>query len=98
MSRALAPRRGLLAAVIALLVSAAPASAQTNYFWNAGTGGDGNWDTSTTNWSLTALGPPDQAWINDGSLRANFGDAVGTVTLQTGITADSLAFTTSGYV
>ena len=57
----------LWAPLVALLLLAAPASAQTDFFWNAPTGGDGAWDTSSTLWSLNAGGPVDQTWLNDGT-------------------------------
>ena len=56
MLRVTALSRPLGAAILALLITAAPASAQTNYFWNAPNGGIGNWDTATTNWATMSIG------------------------------------------
>ncbi len=44
-------------ALALLAISAAPAAAQTDYFWNAPTGGTGNWDLATANWGTAAAGP-----------------------------------------
>src|SRR4051794_8486496 len=98
MSRALASRCGLWAAVVALFVSSAPASAQTNYFWNAPTGAAGNWDLATQNWATVAAGPVNYTWTNSGVEVANFGNTAGTVTLGTGITTFGVNFTTTGYI
>lgn len=85
-------------AFLALALTAEKAHAQTDYFWNAGTGGVGNWDITTQFWSTLATGPNDYTWINSGLEIANFGDTAGTVTLTVPITAHSLKFTTSGYI
>jgi fibronectin-binding autotransporter adhesin len=97
MSRLPLTRLGLLPALLALALTAAPAFAQTDYYWNAPTGGDGTWDTATQLWSTTTTGPVDYTWTNSGTERANFGNTAGTVTLGTGITAYGLNFSTSGY-
>src|SRR5688500_18952643 len=85
------------AGLFALLLTAAPAPAQTDYHWNAPTGGTGTWDTTAQNWATTSGGPVDYTWLNDGTERANFGNTAGTVTLGTGITAYGLNFSTTGY-
>ncbi len=97
MTRPLSARLGLAPALLALALTAAPAAAQTDYFWNAPTGGTGTWDITTQLWSTTATGPVDYTWTNSGTERANFGNTAGTVTLGTGITAYGLNFSTSGY-
>jgi autotransporter-associated beta strand protein len=74
------------------------ARAQTDYFWNAPTGGTGTWNLSTGNWSSTSAGPVNYTWANTGSERANFGNTAGTVTLGTNITADGINFTTANYI
>lgn len=83
---------------VGLLGMATPAKAQTDYYWNAPTGGTGPWDLATLNWSTTVGGPVNYTWLNDGTERANFGDTAGTVTLSTGITAFGVNFSTSGYI
>src|SRR5438128_1089744 len=81
-----------------LAATAAPAAAQTDYFWNAPGGGAGTWNLATANWGTTVGGPTDYTWTNSGLERANFGGAAGdVVTLGTGITAYGLTFTTAGY-
>lgn len=91
---------GVFAALLTLCLTAAPAGAQTNYWWNAPTGGAGTWvgDGLTMNWSTTALGPTDYAWANLGSERANFGNTGGAVAIDaTGVTAFGVNFLTTGY-
>jgi autotransporter-associated beta strand protein len=97
MSRSPVARSGRLLPLLALLLTAAPVSAQTDYYWNAPTGGTGTWDTATQNWATAVDGPVNYTWLNNGNERANFGNTAGTVTLGTGITANGLNFTTSGY-
>ena len=87
----------LWAPLVALLLLAAPASAQTDFFWNAPTGGDGTWDLATQNWATTSGGPVDYTWLNNSNERANFGNTAGTVTLGTGITTFGVNFATTGY-
>src|ERR1035438_7978130 len=60
-----------------------------------GSGGTGNWDNGTTDWWLSGTG--DVAW-NAGGDYATFAGTAGTVTLTTGVSADSLTFDTAGYV
>jgi len=60
-----------------------------------GSGGTGNWDNGTGNWWLSGTG--DVAW-NAGGDYADFAGTAGTVTLITGVSADSLTFDTAGYV
>jgi autotransporter-associated beta strand protein len=96
-------------AVIGTLSTAAWA-ANNNLYWGGGTsaisngtppaGGTGNWDLTTKNWSQDAsLVTTYQLWPAAGSTyTANFGNTAGTVTLDnTGVQADSLIFTTTGY-
>jgi fibronectin-binding autotransporter adhesin len=85
---------------ITLLV-ALSASAQLQYYWDAtnpitnspGSGGAGNWSTSTADWWVS--GSSDSVWAN-GNI-ANFAGTAGTVTLTGAVTANGLTFTTSGY-
>jgi autotransporter-associated beta strand protein len=58
-----------------------------------GSGGNGNWDSSSTNWFI---GSSDTKWGANNV--ANFAGASGTVTLNANETADGLTFITSGYV
>jgi fibronectin-binding autotransporter adhesin len=89
--------RTICAAFVALVLTAAPVGAQTNYFWNAPTGGTETWDTATQRWSTTTGGPVDYTWTNSGLEIANFGNSAGTVTLGTGITTFGVNFSVSGY-
>jgi autotransporter-associated beta strand protein len=60
-----------------------------------GSGGTGNWDNGSAKWWLSGTG--DVAW-NAGGDYANFAGTNGTVTLTTGVSADSITFNTAGYV
>ena len=61
-------------------------------------GGDGTWNTSTTNWD-TSLTGGDVAWDNSSPYNlAVFGGTVGTVSLGTDISVGGLRFDTTGYV
>ncbi len=98
MSRLPPARLGLAPALLALALTAAPAAAQTDYFWNAPTGGTGTWDTATQLWSTTATGPVDYTWTNSRTERANFGNTGGIVSISSGpITAYGVNFTADGY-
>lgn len=60
----------------------------------AGTGGTGDWDTTTLNWNAGADAWPATGTDND----ALFGGTAGTVTVQgSGIPVNDLSFTTTGY-
>src|SRR5205823_6098741 len=83
---------------LSLVLSAATAYGQTDYFWNPATGGSGNWDTSTVKWSTTAAGPVNYTWTNSGSERANFGNTAGTVTLGTNVSAFGINYSTASYI
>jgi fibronectin-binding autotransporter adhesin len=98
MLRAFVATHRLLIPFVALALSGLPANAQSNYYWNAGTGGGGAWDTSSTLWSLNPGGPVDQTWLNDGTALANFGDTAGTVTVSSVLNASGLNFSTTGYI
>ncbi|MEO8615209.1 MAG: hypothetical protein ABI600_08725, partial [Luteolibacter sp.] len=87
-----------LATVAAILLSAQLASAATSdYFWNPNgvsspaAGGTGSWDTSASLWRNNTNTGAQQAWVN-GSNNANFAGTAGTVTLGTGISANTLIF------
>jgi autotransporter-associated beta strand protein len=86
------------------------ALATTTLYWGGGTstvsngtppaGGSGSWDLSTINWSQDpTLGTTYQTWPTSGTLyTANFANTAGTVTIDgTGIQANALNFTTTGY-
>src|SRR5579862_4732959 len=87
---------GFIASLVAL-----SASAQLQYYWDAtnpitnspGSGGTGNWSTSTADWWVS--GSADSVWANNNI--ANFAGTAGTVTLTGAVTANGLTFTTSGY-
>src|SRR5688572_24437330 len=98
MSRSLVARSGVWPSLLALILTATPAFAQTDYFWNAPNGGSGLWD-ATTIWKTTAGGATDYTWLNNGNERANLGDNAGTVSVAAGgNTTFGLNFTTGGYV
>ena len=98
MSRSLVARLGAWPSLLALILTATPTVAQTNYFWNAPDGGSGHWDAATI-WNATAGGATDYTWLNNGNERANLGDTAGTVTVAAGgNTAFGLNFTTGGYL
>ena len=87
--------RFLPVAIIALGVSSAHA---TSFTWDAnggtaGTGGTGNWDTSSYFWNNGVNTWPSSGTDND----AIFGGTAGTVTLTTGISVNDLTFNTTGY-
>ena len=87
---------GGCAALIALFLSAAPAAAQADYWWNPPTGGSGTWNNPSM-WSDTSTAAPTYTWANTGFERANFGNTAGTVTLSAPTTAFGLVFTTTNY-
>ena len=81
-------------AVIVLLVSGAMADAQTLSWSVNGTGGNGNWDTTTANWFN---GSQNVTWPSGGN--AIFGGASGTVSsFVFGPVVSSMTFNTPGYV
>ncbi|MHA3771838.1 beta strand repeat-containing protein [Verrucomicrobiota bacterium sgz303538] len=63
------------------------------------TGGTGTWNTTATAGTWTAdNGATNVAWVNNTTPdSAIFGDVAGTVTLATGIRANTLTFNTAGY-
>lgn len=58
-----------------------------------GSGGNGNWDSTSTNWFI---GSSDTKWVSNNV--ANFAGSAGTVALNANETADGLTFTTGGYI
>ncbi len=79
-----------------------PLKAQTNLTWDnlsgdsVVTGGVGNWDVSTANWT-TDVGLTNVSWVNGAPPNnAIFGGATGTVTVTAPITLGNLTFN-SGY-
>ncbi|MFO1523041.1 MAG: autotransporter-associated beta strand repeat-containing protein [Kiritimatiellia bacterium] len=84
--------------ILPALLPAASAQAVT-YIWDAnggsaGTGGTGNWDTTTALWDNAGL----VAWPTAGTDNdALFDGTAGTVTLTTGISVNDLTFNLDGY-
>lgn len=84
-----------------VLLVAISAHAQSQYYWDAtspitnspGSGGSGNWSTSTADWFVS--GTTDSVWANNNI--ANFAGTAGTVTTTSAVTANGLTFTTTGY-
>ncbi len=72
--------------------------AQTGYFFQSPSGGTGNWKTGVQNWGSTSTtNPPDHTWLSDGSERANFSTAAGTVTIDpSGVTTNGINFNVTG--
>jgi autotransporter-associated beta strand protein len=93
-----------LCPIVASIYLVLPAHA-VSYFWDgtstttAANGGNGNWDTTTTNWDTLATAGADIAWPTSGTDNdAVFGGTAGTVTIATGgVTANDLTFGTTGY-
>jgi fibronectin-binding autotransporter adhesin len=85
------------AAALALALAMAPA-AHAVLYWDADSmlGGNGNWDTTSTNWRTTNdVGAPNSTWTpDDGTQDAAFNGSAGyTVTIPSGtISANSLTF------
>lgn len=82
-----------------LSVSRFTSVARLSWDANGGTagaqGGTGAWNASATNWNT---GSSNYAWATTGADNdANFGGTAGTVTISTAVTANDLAFTTTGY-
>src|SRR3954468_8788460 len=94
----LAMRRFCIAASLLLFAAISTARAQTDYFWNAPTGGSGPWDLTTGNWATTSAGPVNYAWGNTGNERANFGNPARTGPPGIGITAYGVNITVTNYV
>src|SRR5215203_386244 len=94
-----ASKRGVIAAAIAgmALVSWPSKAPAADKWWDptgnaAGTGGTGNWDTTSSFWSTNSAGTSVTTWSNTNDA-ANF-NAVGTLTLTTAISARGLFFDT----
>lgn len=92
-------RRCICAPLLALLFLPSLSWAAT-LFWDAdgtfggGTGGNGNWNTTSLFWTnATAM----QAWTNATNDVASFGGTAGTVTLTEALTAGGLTFSVDGY-
>src|SRR4051794_32052766 len=85
-------RRGLWAAITALFLSAAPASAQVAYTWT-GLGSDANWSTAG-NWNSSSPGtnpPPPASDLNNTFLLLT-GNTQLTNTLNYNLSANTLSF------
>lgn len=98
------PRSISLLPIVGTLVLAAPSHASVFYWDGTDTtanadGGSGNWDTALTNWDTLATAGADIAWpsVSSGNDDAAFGGLAGTVTINTGVAANDLTFTTTGY-
>lgn len=79
---------------------ACPTLATAQSYWDPfgidaspGSGGTGNWDTTTTNWWVS--GGADSTWTANNT--AFFEGTNGIVTLDGSVTADGLTFTAAGY-
>jgi len=89
-------------AALALALTATPADA-VNFYWDGNSttgdadGGNGTWNTSTTNWDTAATGGGNVTWGNATNSDAFFGGTAGTVTLGGNITARKMTFSTTGY-
>jgi len=87
--------------LILLAVFPQSVSAQTDFFWDqngapSGTGGTGNWDTSSSLWRSGSSTGPLGIWSTGNN--AILGGTAGTVTLNTtGIAVTGLTFLTAGY-
>src|SRR5688572_11252171 len=81
--------------LLALIAGAVTSHAQLSWDTNTGTagaqGGTGNW-TGNTFWNN---GAANVAWTNGSS--AIFGGTVGTVTVNSAVTANALTFSITGY-
>ncbi|MDX2082348.1 MAG: autotransporter-associated beta strand repeat-containing protein [Terrimicrobiaceae bacterium] len=83
--------------LLVLLLSALASPAQT-YVWDpngsgGGTGGTGTWDTTSLYWDNGT-----SSWPTSGASNiASFGGTAGTVTLTSGLVANGLSFSTTGY-
>ena len=90
-------------ATLAIALTALPAQAGS-LFWDGTTstanadGGNGNWDTTLTNWDTLATAGADSVWTNANNDTAVFGGAAGTVSLGAGIQVGGLQFDTAGYL
>lgn len=103
--------RSMMVALVAVgsLIVCLPqaAQAQTYRYWDTDAahngslvGGSGTWDTTATKWSTTAsnAGGSDVAWGNANGWWSVFGSPAGVVTVSGTIWANSVTFTTTGYV
>lgn len=94
------PRHKIASFIAAIGCSVLPASAADRY-WDGtdntadADGGNGTWNTSSTNWDTAATGGTDAAFTNGDNVF--FGGAAGTVTLGGPITVGNLTFDTAGY-
>lgn len=100
------PSLGLFASCFLAFGTPQTASA-INFYWDGTStsanadGGDGTWDAGTsTNWDNAAVAGADIVWPGTGTDNdAIFAGTAGTVTVDgTGVAANSLTFSTAGYV
>jgi fibronectin-binding autotransporter adhesin len=91
--------------IFASLYLAMPVQA-ASYFWDGASttadanGGNGTWDTTTTNWDTLATAGADIAWPSSGTDNdAVFGGTAGTVTVDAGgVIANDITFNTANYI
>lgn len=94
-------RLGVLMGLASLYAS--PTMAADKYWdvngGSAGSGGTGTWDTSLALWNAAndGVAGPFTPWSNANIDNAIFAGTAGTVTLGTGITANTLTFNVNGY-
>jgi|UPI000486C03B autotransporter-associated beta strand protein len=94
-----------LCPIVASLYLVLPAHA-ASYFWDGtsttadANGGNGTWDTTTTNWDTLASAGADIAWPSSGTDNdAVFGGTAGTVTVDAGgVIANDITFNTANYI
>jgi autotransporter-associated beta strand protein len=94
-----------LCPIVASIYLVLPAHA-VSYFWDgtstttAANGGNGNWDTTTTNWDTLATAGADIAWPTSGTDNdAVFGGTAGTVAVDAGgVIANDITFNTANYI
>ncbi|MGD0517842.1 MAG: autotransporter-associated beta strand repeat-containing protein, partial [Thermoguttaceae bacterium] len=78
---------GIALPAMALCLLTVSISQAASLYWNPTTGGNGNWDTVSTNlmWKSTWVSPPDTAWVNANYDNAIFrGGATGAIAVDAG--------------
>src|SRR5689334_15729635 len=89
-------QRLILYFILAILLGAGRASAQTNYYWN---GGSGNWDTTSALWRSPTSNDNLVPWVNGSSSVAQIGDlgTAGNLTITTDLIAGAVKVNASGF-
>src|SRR5262245_33918364 len=82
--------------VLAATLTVGRATAQTNYYWN---GGSGAWDTTSALWRSPTTGDNLGPWVNGTSNVAQIGDlgSPGNLTVTTEITASAVNVNASDF-